>query len=84
MRDITDFDSDGNIESVRSLIDFGRGPVTIAFQSFKKDFGLVGEDDLEDALQEPALVLCHLRTLGRLCKLEGNLVFEVCKQEGGD
>jgi hypothetical protein len=67
LRDITDLDSDGNIESVRSLIDFGRGPVTVAFQSFKRDFGLlVSEDDLNDALQETALVLCHrchLRTL---------------------
>jgi hypothetical protein len=84
LRDITDLDSDGNIESIRSLIDFGQGPVTIAFRSFKKDFGLVGEDDLNDALQETALVLCHLRTLGRLCNLEGDMVFEVCKQEGGD
>jgi len=84
LRDITDLDSDGNIESVRSLIDFGHGPVTIAFQSFKKDFGLVSENDLNDALQETALVLCHLRTLGRLCKLEGDIVFEVCRQEGGD
>ena len=84
MRDITDLDSDGNIESVRSLIDFGHGPVTIAFRSFKEDFSLVGEDDLNDALQETALVLCHLRTLGRLCKLEGDIVFEVCRQEGRD
>ena len=82
--DVTDVDLDGNIESIKSLIDFGRGPVTIAFELFRKDFGLVGEDDLNNALQETAYVLCHLRALGKLCNLEGDMVFEVRKQEGGD
>jgi hypothetical protein len=76
LRDFIDFDLDGNIDSIKSLIDFGHasGPVTIAFESFKKDFGLVGEDDLSNALQETAYVLCHLRALGKLCNLEGDMV----------
>jgi hypothetical protein len=56
---IIDLDS-GNIESIRSLTNFICGPVTIGFQSFEKDFGLVGENDLNDAPQEIALVLIKL------------------------
>ena len=82
LRESIDFDLDGNIESIKSLIDFGCSSVTIAFESFKKYFGLVGEDDLNNALHETAYVLCHLRALGKLCNLERDIVFEVCKQLG--
>jgi hypothetical protein len=56
LRDFIDFDLDGNIDSIKSLIDFGHasGPVTvtIACESFKRVFGLVGEDVLSNALQK--------------------------------
>jgi hypothetical protein len=82
---MADLDLDGNIDTFRSLIDFGRGPVTIAFESFKKDFGLVsGQGDINDTLNETALVLCHLRALGKLHELEGDVPFEVTKQEDGN
>lgn len=84
IRDEADFDYDGHIELLRSLIDFGRGPITIAFQSFKKNFGLFREEDFNNAIQEMVDVLSDLHDLGKLHNLEGDIPFEVSKQDNGD
>jgi len=85
IREWLEFTDDNDyISFIGLLIDVGRGPIAIAFESFERIFGLIDADNYEEAMGLVYPVLYGDGIYHRLHELDAGGVYEVIKAEGGN
>lgn len=76
-------DDNIHVSLVHLLVDFGRHPITIAFQNFEQLFERVHEDDLDHALRLVDTILRQNDVLKMLRGLESGGSYEMLRNESG-